>query len=150
MNLRRPRISVAFELWEIIAMKNFLSIASAGVALVIGISLAGAAEIPARTETTAAAKPTKQVIGDWVLSCALAANGHNACVMSQTLAESKTEKDDQRSFDRPRPDGKANGISQDADRRFASGRRRRRYRKQETHSPFPIPPATVGALLRSM
>jgi len=33
-----------YELWESIAMKNFLSIAAAGVALVIGISLAGAAE----------------------------------------------------------------------------------------------------------
>jgi invasion protein IalB len=77
---------------ESIAMKNILSIAAAGVALVIGISLAGAAEIPTRTETTAAAKSTKQVIGDWVLSCAPAANGHNACVMSQTLASQKLKK----------------------------------------------------------
>ena len=73
-------------------MKNFLSIAAAGVALVIGISLAGAAEIPTRTETTAAAKSTKQVIGDWVLTCTPAANGHNACVMSQTLASQKLKK----------------------------------------------------------
>ena len=73
-------------------MKNVFSIAAAGGALVIGLSLAGAAEIPTRAETTAAAKPTKQVIGDWVVSCAPAANGHNACVMSQTLASQKLKK----------------------------------------------------------
>jgi invasion protein IalB len=74
---------VACNLWEIIALKNVFTIASAGGALVIGLSLSGAAaESPARTETTAAAKPTKQVIGDWVVSCALTANGHTTCVMS--------------------------------------------------------------------
>ena len=57
-------------------MKNVFTIASAGGALVIGLSLSGAAaESPACAETTAAAKPTKQVIGDWVVSCALTANG---------------------------------------------------------------------------
>jgi invasion protein IalB len=77
---------------EIIAMKNVLSIAVAASAAVFGISLAGAAETPTRAETTAATKPTKQVIGDWVVSCAPAANGHNACVMSQTLASQKLKK----------------------------------------------------------
>jgi len=82
---------VAYDLWEIIAMKNVFTIASAGGALVIGLSLSGAAA-ETRAETTAAAKPTKQVIGDWVVSCAPAANGHNACVMSQTLASQKLKK----------------------------------------------------------
>lgn len=72
-------------------MKNVFTIASTGGALVIGLSLSGAAA-ETRAETAAAAKPTKQVIGDWVVSCAPAANGHNACVMSQTLASQKLKK----------------------------------------------------------
>ena len=103
-----------------------------------------------RAETAAAAKPTKQVIGDWVVSCAPAANGHNACVMSQTLASQKLKKTiSVLSIGRDRT-GKLTGSL-----RMPIGVRFRpalwSVSKTETHSTFPIPPAIVwGALHRSM
>jgi invasion protein IalB len=74
-------------------MKRFIQLAAAGAALVAGLSIAGGAEAPISAEPAAGAtKSTRQVVGDWVVACAAADQGHKSCVMSQTLASEKLRK----------------------------------------------------------
>jgi invasion protein IalB len=72
-------------------MKKFILLSAAATALLISFGVAGAAEVPAAADA-ANAKPTRQVIGDWVVACMPPAKGHKSCVMSQTLSSEKLKK----------------------------------------------------------
>jgi invasion protein IalB len=80
-------------------MRQFLTLAATGAALTIGLGLSGGASMaggaapPTRVASKAAdGGLTRKVIGDWVVSCAPAAQGHKSCFMSQTLSSEKLQK----------------------------------------------------------
>jgi invasion protein IalB len=64
----------------------------AGTAIAVLVSGIAESADAAERAKAAAAKPTRQVIGDWVVACTGTGGGHKFCVMSQTLSSGKPKK----------------------------------------------------------
>lgn len=73
-------------------MRHVFVLVAVAAMLGMGLSGVGGAEAPARAAQTVAAKSTRQVIGDWVVTCAPAVAAHESCIMSQTLSSEKLKK----------------------------------------------------------